>query len=172
METTILYIIVILLLGVIVYFVASKYTNKSEKFDAEVVNAVGVAPSEPDGNEVFGPVASDDLATDAHSANSAAAGGPDSVTPDCFPRDRLTSDQLLPKDAANAKWAQANPAGQGDVANVNLLSAGYHYGIDTQGSSLRNANLQLRSDPPCPQTIVSPFLNSTITPDFSRRPLE
>ena len=45
-------------------------------------------------------------------------------------------------------------------------------GSDMVGASLRNANLQVRSDPPCPVKIVSPWMNSTIGPDLTRRPLE
>jgi len=78
---------------------------------------------------------------------------------------------LLPKDV-NSQWAQLNPAGGADFQNVNLLKAGYHIGIDTVGSSLRNANLQERSEPPNPTTPVSPWLNSTIEPDLMRAPLE
>lgn len=78
---------------------------------------------------------------------------------------------LLPRDT-NSNWAQLNPAGQGDLANINLLKAGYHIGIDTIGQSLRNANLQLRSEPPNPQTSAGPWNQSTITPDLMRVPLE
>jgi hypothetical protein len=78
---------------------------------------------------------------------------------------------LLPKDN-NSQWAQLNPAGKGDLANINLLKAGYHIGIDTVGQTLRNANLQIRSEPPNPQTSVGPWNLSTITPDFLRVPLE
>jgi hypothetical protein len=78
---------------------------------------------------------------------------------------------LLPKDNNN-QWAQLNPSGKGDLANINLLKAGYHIGIDTIGQSLRNANLQIRSEPPNPQSSVGPWNNSTITPDFMRTPLE
>jgi hypothetical protein len=78
---------------------------------------------------------------------------------------------LLPKDV-NSQWAQLNPAGGADFQNVNLLKAGYHIGIDTVGSSLRNANLQERSEPPNPTQPVSPWLNSTIEPDLMRAPLE
>lgn len=91
---------------------------------------------------------------------------------DCFPKDKLTADDLLPKDAANSKWAQVNPAGQGDVKDKNFLNAGFHAGVNTIGSSLRNANRQLRSEPPNPQMQVSPWMQSTIEPDLSRRPLE
>jgi hypothetical protein len=78
---------------------------------------------------------------------------------------------LLPKDN-NSQWAQLNPAGKGDLANINLLKAGYHIGIDTVGQTLRNANLQIRSEPPNPQVNVGIWNTSTITPDFMRPTLE
>jgi hypothetical protein len=79
--------------------------------------------------------------------------------------------ELLPKDT-NSQWAQLNPAGSADFKNVNLLKAGSLIGIDTIGSTLRNANLQERSEPPNPTTSVSPWLNTTIEPDLMRLPLE
>jgi hypothetical protein len=91
---------------------------------------------------------------------------------DCFPKDKLTPEDLLPKDAANSQWAQVNPAGQGDMKNQNFLTAGYHVGINTTGSTLRNPNLQLRSEPPNPQQKVSPWMQTTIEPDLNRLPLE
>lgn len=91
---------------------------------------------------------------------------------DCFPKDKLKPEDLLPMDAANSEWAQVNPAGQGDVKNQNYLTAGYHLGVNSIGSTLRNANLQLRSELPNPRTQVSPWLNSTIEPDLNRKPLE
>lgn len=78
---------------------------------------------------------------------------------------------LLPNDT-NSQWAQLNPAGKGDLANINLLKAGYHIGIDTIGQTLRNANQQIRSEPPNPQVNVGPWNLSTIEPDFLRPPLE
>lgn len=90
---------------------------------------------------------------------------------DCFPRDRLGAEDLLPHDAANSKWAQVNPAGQGDVSNQNFLTAGWAVGINTVGSTLRNANLQLRSEPPNPRG-AWPILNSTIETNVFQRPLE
>ena len=90
---------------------------------------------------------------------------------DCFPKDQLTPAELLPGDA-NSKWAQVNPAGQGELKDVNFLDAGYHLGVNTVGQSLRNANRQLRSEPSNPQVKVSPWNQTTIEPDISRRPLE
>lgn len=82
-----------------------------------------------------------------------------------------TPADLLPKDT-NSEWAQLNPAGKGDLENVNLLKAGYHIGIDTVGQTLRNANLQVRSEPPNPQLDVGPWNNTTISPDVMRPALE
>jgi len=82
----------------------------------------------------------------------------------CFKRDRLTKDDLLPKDA-NLKWATINPSSSGDITDKNFLTAGYHIGVNTVGQSLRNANLQLRSEIPNPQVAVSPWMISTIEPD-------
>jgi len=45
-------------------------------------------------------------------------------------------------------------------------------GVNTQGGSLRNPNLDIRSSPSIEKKEVSPWLNSTIGPDLFRRPLE
>jgi hypothetical protein len=86
------------------------------------------------------------------------------VAGSCVNRDRLTSADLLPLDA-NSKWAELNPQCPGDLQDQNYLTAGYHIGINTVGQSMRNANLQLRAEPPNPQIQVSPWLISTIEPD-------
>ncbi len=79
--------------------------------------------------------------------------------------------QLLPKDV-NSEWSQVNPRGSGQLQNINLLSAGSLIGINTVGSTLRNPNLQVRSEPANPQTYNGPWMNSTIQPDLMRVPLE
>jgi hypothetical protein len=89
----------------------------------------------------------------------------------CYPRDQLTPSELLPKDQ-NSVWAEQNPMGPGSLKGKNFLSAGALIGVNTVGQSLRNANWQLRSEPPNPQTPVSIFNQSTIAPDTNRRPLE
>ena len=53
-----------------------------------------------------------------------------------------------------------------------MLESGHHIGVDTQANSLRNANLQLRSEPPNPQSPVSIWQNSTITADPYRKSME
>ena len=89
----------------------------------------------------------------------------------CYPRDQLTPSELLPKDM-NSVWAEQNPMGPGSLKGKNFLSAGALIGVNTVGQSMRNANLQIRSEPPNPQVAVSIFNQTTISPDISNRPLE
>jgi len=103
--------------------------------------------------------------------NAGAMRGVEQQAMSCFPADTLTAEDLLPQDN-NSIWAQINPAGCGTLKDKNFLQAGYNIGINTVGQTLRNANHQLRSDPPAPQIQVSPWLQSTIDPDVNRRPLE
>lgn len=77
---------------------------------------------------------------------------------------------LLPSDQ-NSEWARLNPSGQGDISQVTGLEAGHHLGMTSQ--VLRNANLQLRSDPPIPSGAnTGPFNQPTIGPDNGRVQLE
>jgi len=100
-----------------------------------------------------------------------APSGAQGLPPSCSAGNVPDPSELLPKDQNN-EWARLNPSGSQDFQNVNLLKAGYHAGIDTVGSTLRNANLQVRSEPPNPTTKVSPWMNTTIEPDLMRVPLE
>lgn len=93
------------------------------------------------------------------------------LPPSCAKQPVVDPKQLLPKDN-NSEWGRLNPQGEGDLKNINLLQAGYHIGINTVGQSLRNPNLQVRSEPANPQLAVGPWNQTTIEPDMSRRPLE
>jgi len=188
-------IVTLLLLAVLLGIIFLSYNNKSKMMAAEnffvndpahrspadIGNAqyspsmasAGVgdfAPSEPSGNAQPGRVSGISTAMGGAEGDAVGDGSP---TPACFPRDRLSAEDLLPKDAANSRWAQQNPAVGGDVRDQNFLTAGYHIGIDTVGSSMKNPNLQLRSEPPIEMKPVSPWLQSTTTySDINRRPLE
>lgn len=111
-------------------------------------------------------------ASSAGGVGGSSAGATGAGMQSCFPRDRLTANDLLPKDAADSKWARINPSGTGDIHDQNYLTAGYHVGINTVGQSLRNANLQLRSEIPNPQNAVGPWMISTIEPDLRQNTLE
>ena len=161
-------IVVLLLLAygvnLFVNYLYSKGNAGNEMMDSNMNRAYqnnnnNVRPSEPLGqNEVF---------SSANGVQTSQPGLPSS----CSQPSIQNPSDLLPKDS-NSQWAQLNPAGKGELASVNLLKAGYHIGIDTIGQTLRNANLQIRSEPPNPQLSVGPWNQSTISPDFLRPPLE
>jgi len=136
------------------------YKNNGNKKGSSSSNqSSGVQPANPLGqNEVFASV---------NGISTPSQGIPTS----CSKPNIQNPSDLLPKDT-NSQWAQLNPSGKGELANINLLKAGYHIGIDTVGQTLRNANLQIRSEPPNPQLYVGPWQQSTIDPDFMRPPLE
>ena len=92
----------------------------------------------------------------------------------CYPQNSLTAADLLPNDesAQISEFNQNYPIGEGILKGINFLSSGYHIGVNTVGQSLRNANRQLRSEPPNPQVSVSPWMNTSIGPDLLRRPLD
>jgi hypothetical protein len=84
----------------------------------------------------------------------------------------LTAKDLLPNHDASSEFASRYPSGSGALSDKNFLTSGYHVGINTVGTSLRNANVGIRSEPANPIQHVSPWNNTTITPDVNRRPLE
>ncbi len=161
-------ILLLLIVGYVFYLLYKYFSNKgmsgSEYMSgnsnrAYSGNGGAPQPSEPLGqNEVFS------------SVNNMSSNGP-GIPSACNKPNIQNPADLLPKDN-NSQWAQLNPSGKGELANINLLKAGYHIGIDTIGQTLRNANQQIRSEPPNPQISVGPWNLSTIEPDFMRPPLE
>lgn len=91
---------------------------------------------------------------------------------DCFPKDQLVASDLLPREDGYNTWQEVNPQAQGALTDQNFLEAGHHFGINTVGNSMKNANMQLRSDPVIPQVAVGPWQNSSYGPDTSRRYFE
>jgi len=109
-----------------------------------------------------------------NTANASAAGASTDtygLPPSCAKQQVVDPSELLPRDG-NSEFSKLNPMGAGDLKNVSLLKAGHHIGINTVGQSLRNANLQLRSEPANPQLNTGPWNQTTIAPDMQRRPLE
>ena len=123
-------------------------------------NGSGGVPMAVDDSSVYNQL-------DSVAASSSSSIG---LPPNCSGQANINPADLLPKDN-NSSW-NLKPMGSGDFLGVNLLSAGHLIGVDTIGSSLRNANLQVRSEPPNPQLQVSPWMNTTIEPDPFRAPLE
>ena len=141
--------------------------TEDEALDSEN-EASDVLPSEDENNETFRTVPEEpEVQAQEEAANDTEGRLPN----ECYPKDVLTPQDLLPQDS-NSTWAQTVPSGQGSLGDQNFLNAGFHVGINTVGQSLRNANLQLRSEPANPQLKVSPWLQSTIDPDANRRAME
>ena len=133
-----------------------KSNNNSLGGNSEIIG--GVQPAMPAGKN----------------EDHAKVNGIDTITrglPSNCDRQQVTNPgDLLPKDSNN-DWGAFTSQDGGELAGVNLLKAGYHNGIDTVGSTLRNANLQLRPDPPNPRGQPSPWMQSTIEPDQHQRVL-
>lgn len=87
---------------------------------------------------------------------------------------RGLSTGLLPKPASRMTggedWSEFAP--KDALKNQNFLDATKFIGVNTQGSSLKNANYDLRSSMPIPKSDVGPWSGSSIDPDLMRRPLE
>jgi len=156
---------VVLGLGfIVVVVVLFRYnSNKSKVMDNMTDNTNASPPASP---EVVGLSAAD------KNNNYMAVSGVASQTPQnsCNAQPTLNPSELLPNDK-NSEWANINPASN-DLKNLNLLNPQEVIGINTVGSSLRNANLQVRSEPAIPKANVGPWNSSTIEPDAFRRPLE
>jgi hypothetical protein len=87
-------------------------------------------------------------------------------------KDVANPSDLLPQTGGNS-WAKLNPnANVNQVVIPDLLEAGYHIGLDTIGQTMKNPNLQERSEPIIPKQAVSPWNNSSYEPDIARVPLE
>ena len=58
------------------------------------------------------------------------------------------------------------------LENQDFLPPIYNISFSNVNKPVRNANLQLRSEPPNPQVLISPWVQSTIEPDTNRKPFE
>jgi hypothetical protein len=159
-----LYLILFLLLVFAIYFYSTSKTNLFDSMDtgAYPSNSMGpmavqeTTPPASGTQQTAMPATSSSMSTSGYSTQAVA-----------------NPSDLLPKDQ-NSQWAALNPStmNKGDILMPDLLQAGYHIGLDTIGQTLRNPNLQLRSDPIISKTDIGPWNNSTIEPDLGRVPLE
>ena len=117
-----------------------------------------------------GVVASEELGNEMNMPVSGIKTAPTS----CYPQNTLGPGDLLPSGESKQiqDFNNTYPVGEGILKGVNFLDAGFHVGVNTIGQSLRNANLNIRAEPQNPQVKVSPWQNSTIAPDLSRKSLD
>lgn len=87
----------------------------------------------------------------------------------CEPEDLFDVDKYLPQEV-NDDWFEVQPEPI-SVKNRHLINITKPIGINTIGTSLRNASYDIRGNPACPKFVVSPFLNSSIEPDTNLKPL-
>lgn len=164
-----------ILLGLVVLVAVVNAYSGSKMASAEGYEVGGLEPQGPLSNDA----SLNPAAANPHSVggNAAPTLGQESRHPtdqQTYSQTILSPEELLPKGGLGASWAATNPAGLADLKGQDALlrADGRHYGINTVGQTLRNANLDLRSDPPNPRKAVGPFLNTTIEPDLMRRDFE
>ena len=87
----------------------------------------------------------------------------------CEPEDLFDVDKYLPQEV-NDDWFEVQPEPI-SVKNRHLINITKPIGINTIGSSLKNASHDIRMAPMCPKMVVSPFLNSSIEPDINLKSL-
>ena len=81
------------------------------------------------------------------------------------------STDLLPKEEPTAvDFGEFAP--KGSLLEQNLIDASKLVGVDTNGSSLKNANYGIRRDPVIVKKDIGPFVSSTYTPDLLRKPID
>jgi len=155
---------IILGLGLVIVIVVLVQYNKSKGMIKDnMTDPVSMKPSKQTSVEASSP-------QDMKNNYMAVSGSSPPSASTCNSPQMLDPSELLPKDM-NSEWANVNPASN-DLKNVNMLNPTQLIGINTVGSSLRNANYDIRSEPANPRVNVGPWNQSTIDTDTFRRPLE
>lgn len=150
-------IVIALIIAIVAYLLFSYSSAKSLSLDGMADGSTG--PKQPTVKE-----------TSAQNVVAPPQGQPQ--VPSGYSAQQVANpSDLLPQDQ-NSQWAALNPVSMNQGGMPDLLQAGYHIGLDTIGQTLRNANLQLRSDPIIPKSDVGPWNQSTIEADLGRVPLE
>jgi hypothetical protein len=89
-------------------------------------------------------------------------------TPDDI-KDLFDVDKMLPQEIED-DWFDVEPLqSTKKIKGCHLIHPKFHMGVNTVGSSLRNATHDPRGDIPNPKINISPFNNSTIEPDTNIR---
>lgn len=75
----------------------------------------------------------------------------------------LPNNNMLDKQLTKGFQILDNPTA---VSNPNLIPVLKSIPVSSVMGSNKNSTYDIRAEPPCPKTVVSPFLNSTIMPDI------
>ena len=81
---------------------------------------------------------------------------------------KFKASELLPTEV-NKDWFETDfTQAEVNVDNDNIVVTDkYVIGVNTVGQSLKNPSYDIRAAPACPKFTVSPWLQSTIEPDFN-----
>ena len=89
----------------------------------------------------------------------------------CTPEDLFNINNYLPLPGeVNDDWFEVIPEPI-SVKNRHLINISKPIGINTIGTSMKNASHDIRGTPACPKTVVAPWLQSSIEPDINIKPL-
>lgn len=152
-------ILIVLVVLVLLWAFYTYFYTKNSLFDNMTVQDISANPVPSTGSSIVDP-----------SLRTTAA----QVVPGADGYNKIPTNnpsELLPKDK-NSPWATVKGDDKGDVFIPSLLDAGYMIGLDTIGSTLKNPNLQIRSEPIIPKVTVSPWNQSSYENDLGRVPLE
>ena len=158
----------ILVFGVLLFVFSMYNKHKSSTFDF-----MGLSPSQYNSVSDEQPSGSAKgrleslLREDERLQGSEVPEGASTDTHGLPPQDTVEMDtnkpsDLLPAPNTSTEWSESHTEPSGILNNVMLLPAGAHHGVNTVGQTLRNANLQLRAEPPNPKMSTGPWNNSTI----------
>lgn len=159
-ERVLILIIFVILAWALLSYSGSK-TNLYDNMDVGMTSGSGTSSIIPQ------PTVSSNVVSDSSVSNNTSV-------PSGYNSQSVSNpSHLLPVDQ-NSAWSALNPntMNSGSIIMPDLLQAGYHIGLDTIGQTLRNPNLQLRSDPLISKQDIGPWNNSTIEADYGRVPLE
>ena len=155
--------VVILVIFLLLAFVLTSYASGKTELDMNMLKNEGYQNAVPP--EAF------EGDVDAEAVAEAAEAAPEESEEGFSNMNVNAPSDLLPTNSGDSSLVNSMMTQDGQMPG-NLLESGAHIGLPTTSSSMRNANLQLRSEPPNPQVKVSPWLQSTIEPDTNRKPME
>lgn len=82
---------------------------------------------------------------------------------DCSVEELFNPENYMPQEQNDEWWdTMDQPIA---IKDRHLINVNKPIGINTIGSSLRNASYDIRGTPACPKFAITPFLNSSIDPD-------
>ena len=163
-------IIIFVVFGILVFFLIWYSGNKYNFSDNMDIN--NTSPLNSYQPSVLAPMQETPSSSDHEERERSKRGAVQPIAAGGYSSQNTNSpSDLLPVDT-NSQWASLNPVNNGNAMVPDLLQAGYHIGLDTIGQTLKNPNLQIRSEPPIPKVAVGPWNQSTYEPDLMRVPLE